>query len=753
MVESAIRLDVLGRFELTVDGMPIVDGEWTRRRAAAILKILALADRHTLHREEVMDILWPDLGGEGAADQLYKNLYWLRRAGRDGGVGEDIVTVAGEIVRLDPSIAVDADRFRREARAALAEPADLVRLTAALEAYGGELLPDDRLEEWTASARDELAMLWRSLAGMRADLLAARGDEAQAIAQLAQIVAREPWDEAAGRKLMELHLAAGRRDAALDQYRSCREALRKELGVEPGPETEAVARRILEGKIDSTPAIDGGAGQRVELLEQLADVRRRTGEVEASAALYGQALQLAGAAPGGEVGGGGSGAETAMRLAGKAALSRILSGDLSGGAELIGQIQRSLTAEMPAYVTARTYLLLSQLRWHSGRFVEALDAAERAVAATSGGPVAERAHALEMLALACHALGDWRRGLNAEMARQALDVGDGFDVDEAFEGHACLWEYHLYGDVPYPGVEAMVRRTLGEAERAGNRRAMALDLLALGSVLYLTGRWADSQEALERAIGLGESVAAEQAIIHGRQRLALLETAAGRNDSALRRLDSAIEAAERSTSAQVHYHSRTRLYATLARNRLQAGAIESAAQAVRSAQAVRAEVGGCPTCDALLYPVSVPVALAVGLHDDATVAVRQAAASGATFNSAAWRAAAVHARGLLALAEDDPRTAVGELDGAARTFARLGQPYDEARSLEALAVALSRDGDGSRDRSVATGRRAAAIYARLGASSDSDRLAMVARQLAPQAKVAPPGNVAQPGKLAGRSAS
>ncbi len=464
------------------------------------------------------------------------------------------------------------------------------------------------------------------------------------------------------------------------------------------------------------------------MVEQLADVHRRTGEVASSAALYGRALQLGGPSLDGEV---------AMRLRGKAALSRILSGDLSGGAELIGEIQRSLTAELPAYVTARTYLLLAQLRWHSGRFKDALLAAERAVAAASGGPVAEQAYALEMLALACHALGDWRRGLDAEMARQALEVGDGFDVDEAFEGHACLWEYHLYGDVPYPGVEAMVRRSLVQAERVGNRRAMALALLALGSVLFLTGRWADAAELLERAVGLAESVEAEQAVVHGQQRLALLETAAGRNEAALRRLDTAIERAERSSSAQVRHHSRTRLYATLARNRLQAGAIDAAVEAVRSAQAVRRDVGACLTCDALLHPVSVPVALAGGRPDLARLAAEQATESGAEFQSGAWRAAAAHARGLLAIADQDGPGAVRDLDAASRTFAALGQPYDEARSLEALAVALRRDPAGHGDRYLSRQRRASAIYARLGAAPDSDRLA----------------SLASIGKMAGRSAS
>ena len=266
---------------------------------------------------------------------------------------------------------------------------------------------------------------------------------------------------------------------------------------------------------------------------------------------------------------------------------------------------------------------------------------------------------------------------------------------------------------------------------------MALALLALGSVLFLTGRWADAGESLERGIGLAESVEAEQVVVHGQQRLALLETAEGRSEAARRRLDAAIERAERSSSAQVRHHSRTRLYAALARNRLQAGDVDAAAEAVRSAHAVRRDVGACLTCDALLHPVSVPVALAGGRLDVARLAAEQATESGAEFQSGAWRAAAAHARGLLAIADDDIPAAVRDLDSAGRTFAALGQPYDEARSLEALAIALRGDAGARRDRYVSTHRRAAAIYARLGAAPDSDRLA----------------GVAALGKMAGRSVS
>jgi DNA-binding SARP family transcriptional activator len=43
-----------------------------RGRAKAILKLLGIAPGHRLHREQIVDLVWPDLPPEHAIDQLYK---------------------------------------------------------------------------------------------------------------------------------------------------------------------------------------------------------------------------------------------------------------------------------------------------------------------------------------------------------------------------------------------------------------------------------------------------------------------------------------------------------------------------------------------------------------------------------------------------------------------------------------------------------------------------------------------------------
>jgi len=77
---------------------------------------------------------------------------------------------------------------------------------------------------------------------------------------------------------------------------------------------------------------------------------------------------------------------------------------------------------------------MAQLHWHKGEYQQAFDAAQKSlkIAERLNKPNAS-ARAFEMLALACHSLGEWQKGLafeekRAVLAGPALDVSDAFDV-------------------------------------------------------------------------------------------------------------------------------------------------------------------------------------------------------------------------------------------------------------------------------------------------------------------------------------
>jgi DNA-binding SARP family transcriptional activator len=78
---------------------------------------------------------------------------------------------------------------------------------------------------------------------------------------------------------------------------------------------------------------------------------------------------------------------------------------------------------------------VAQFHWHRGEYRQAFDAAQQSlgVAERLNDPAAI-ARAFEMLALACHSLGEWQDGLRFEAQRATL-AGSGLDVTEAFDVH------------------------------------------------------------------------------------------------------------------------------------------------------------------------------------------------------------------------------------------------------------------------------------------------------------------------------
>jgi DNA-binding SARP family transcriptional activator len=149
------------------------------------VKILALAAGHRLHREQVMDMLWPDELPEVAAPKLHKAAHFARRAtGRD-----DTIVLRSDVVHLFPgaTITTDVAAFERTSARAIADR-DPATARAAIEIYSGELLPEDRYEEW---------------AGERRELLRLRHLQLLRIArQWVELIGHDPSDEYAHVELM-----------------------------------------------------------------------------------------------------------------------------------------------------------------------------------------------------------------------------------------------------------------------------------------------------------------------------------------------------------------------------------------------------------------------------------------------------------------------------------------------------------------------------------------------------------------------
>jgi ATP-dependent Clp protease ATP-binding subunit ClpA len=132
---------------------------------------------------------------------------------------------------------------------------DPKRYADALELYGGDLLPEDIYEEWTQAPREELRALRRQVVLDLASLHELRGEGEAAIQRLEALVRLDQLDEEAHRALIQLYAASGNRQRAQRQFERCREALQRELGVEPSEETQVIHRKVLEGRLRTVAKI------------------------------------------------------------------------------------------------------------------------------------------------------------------------------------------------------------------------------------------------------------------------------------------------------------------------------------------------------------------------------------------------------------------------------------------------------------------------------------------------------------------
>ena len=219
----SVEIELLGEFRVRVDGRPVAGAAWARRDAASLVKVLALQRGRRLHREQLIDVLWPGLGLADAAPRLHKASFYARRAlGRP-----DAVVLSADEVALfpDDTVTVDVAAFEQEASTALAGGSQAAA-EAALRRHSGELLPADLYADWAAEARQRVA-------GLRDRLLwqARRWEE---------LLERDPYDEVVHLELMRDLVRAGDLRGALRQYERLDHALRRDAGAAPGADAVAL---------------------------------------------------------------------------------------------------------------------------------------------------------------------------------------------------------------------------------------------------------------------------------------------------------------------------------------------------------------------------------------------------------------------------------------------------------------------------------------------------------------------------------
>ena len=231
---------VLGPLTAVVNGRGAAD--WRGCLARTLFGYLVV-QRRPVHREMLMDLLWPGLGHGSARGNLNVCIYGARRA--LGGGSPGAIVYREGFYALNPELrwAVDLDRFVRLAERTR-RAADEGRTSDVVAAgwraageYGGPLLEGESNSDWCTAERLRLHELLMRVFETVGETCLALDDLEGAVQALERALREDPCRESAHRALMRCFSRRGQRDLVVRQFKRCTALLDDELEVTPSQET------------------------------------------------------------------------------------------------------------------------------------------------------------------------------------------------------------------------------------------------------------------------------------------------------------------------------------------------------------------------------------------------------------------------------------------------------------------------------------------------------------------------------------
>ena len=230
---NGVRIDLLGGFRMTLDGQPVA-GVLTSRLQSLIGYLVLHPE--AVSRQQLAFLFWADSEESQARTNLRQLLHHLR----------SMLPRVAQYLKSDhqtlcwrPDAECTVDTVAFEEAAAHGDLENAARL------YRGDLLPA-LYDEWLESERERLKRVYEGvLERLVSD--AEKGRDFAGAMRFAEIrLARDTLREASYQTLMRLYALNGDRAGALRIYQRCADVLRRELDVEPGPQTRRVRDSVMQ---------------------------------------------------------------------------------------------------------------------------------------------------------------------------------------------------------------------------------------------------------------------------------------------------------------------------------------------------------------------------------------------------------------------------------------------------------------------------------------------------------------------------
>ncbi len=248
-----LQIFTLGCFGLVVAGRSVAIEKWKRKQAVTLLKYLVTQLDRPVHRERLLDSLWPNVGESQARGRLKVAMYYLRCELRANGITDDVVKTSDKayLLRRD-AVWVDSYAFERlvtEERELQQQGHwnyALCRYDEARQLYRGEYLEEETFSDWCAEERERLHEIYLEILARTADCHAELSQYTEAVQICRKALVFDPCRESMHYLLMENLVNDGHPEMALVQFRHCQQVLADEFDTEPLPETQSLYQQILK---------------------------------------------------------------------------------------------------------------------------------------------------------------------------------------------------------------------------------------------------------------------------------------------------------------------------------------------------------------------------------------------------------------------------------------------------------------------------------------------------------------------------
>jgi DNA-binding SARP family transcriptional activator len=246
-----LHIKLFGATAVVTDGGSTRVTDFGGVKPRQILEILAATPGTPVTKDRLADLLWDGEPPKSYVGTLESYVCGLRRKlgqGKQGPSRLSPLTTTSNGYLLDPAaVSVDLAEFRGlAARAATATPAEGLRLAQqAVAMLSGELLASEAYATWACSERKvfQRDVVETCVGAARNALEVHDYDAAERMSRLA--VSHDSLAEDAWQLLMSALSAAGRGGQAIRAYVDLRTAMVTELGMEPGPVSQALYMEIL----------------------------------------------------------------------------------------------------------------------------------------------------------------------------------------------------------------------------------------------------------------------------------------------------------------------------------------------------------------------------------------------------------------------------------------------------------------------------------------------------------------------------